>query len=88
MEPGDVVTCIDKKPFPNNTIAPAVVEGEIYTIKRKHICKCGESHLDVGLESEVETVTCYKCREVLPDSSLIHWAHISRFTQGMQQSLK
>lgn len=71
--------CMNIAPFPGNKIAPDLTEGAIYKLKQVHTCKCGEVHFDVGLISEVNSVTCYKCREELPKGDVHHWAHSSRF---------
>lgn len=79
-----ILKCINKEPLPGNKIAPNLQVGHGYAILNIHVCGCGQHHYDVGLVGEdIETVTCYKCREVLPygDShSPIHWANSSRFS--------
>jgi hypothetical protein len=74
-----ILKVINTAPMPGNKIAPPLTLGEAVRFRKMHICKCGERHYDVGLSSEVNSVTCYKCREELPDGDEIHWAHSSRF---------
>lgn len=83
MQETDVVKVIKTDVLPGNKIAPPFKLSEHYTIKSTHVCKCGELHIDVGLVSEINFVTCHKCREQLPngqpEGSANHWAHSSRF---------
>jgi hypothetical protein len=72
--------CIINSRLEGNDTKPDLVLNGQYVVKKEHTCKCGEVHFDVGLKSELNYVTCYKCREVLPDSDHnIHWCHSSRF---------
>lgn len=79
-----MVKCINTAILPGNRIAPALTHDAVYLLSQIHVCHCGEQHYDVGLRNdEIDTVTCYKCREVLPQVAnsgiTIHWAHSSRF---------
>jgi hypothetical protein len=78
MEVNDEVVCNNTKPLQGNDVAPPLNEGETYTIKEIHVCKCGKQHFNVGLPMEVNYVRCHACQEELPATN--HWAHPSRFT--------
>ncbi len=73
------IKCINNNRLVGNDLKPDLKINGLYELKEVHTCKCGEKHYDVGLVSEINWVTCYKCREVLPNSDKIHWAHSSRF---------
>lgn len=76
------VKTIDVKPLKGNDVAPPLGEiNKLFTIKQMHFCSCGMEHLDVGLKSIHNRITCWHCKEVLPNSSSggIHWCHPSRF---------
>lgn len=76
---GQQVRVIFDKLLPGNSIGPDIKNGDIYPVKGSYTCKCGELHLNIGLESELNSITCYKCRESLPLSDVIHYCHSSRF---------
>jgi hypothetical protein len=75
----NVLTCINQERLPGNDVAPPLTEGEEYTAKEVYVCPCGQSHVDVGLKSNYNWVSCYKCSEKMPKGDEIHWCHPSRF---------
>ena len=77
--PENKILCINSKILPGNEIAPMLTEGCSYVAKHVIQCKCGETHINVGLESTLNYISCYKCRQELPDKW--HWCHSSRFTK-------
>ncbi len=77
MKINDIVICINDKPLEGNSIAPKVERFLNYTIEDIFECKCGQKHLNVGLELKINYVECYKCRETLPPSN--HWCNSIRF---------
>lgn len=81
MKKEDKVEVINDRVLEGNERCPDVANGQIYEIKNVYICRCGEEHVDIGLTSTLNFVTCYKCREDLPDGDKIHWCHSSRFYQ-------
>jgi len=76
---GAALICKNDKPLKGNTIAPPVKLDETYEAKQVITCSCGKKHIDVGLVSEFNWVSCNDCKEVLPESDKIHWCHPSRF---------
>jgi len=76
---GGGMICVNVKPLGWNKIAPPLELNKEYYMIKYFVCSCGETHLDVGVTSECNYVSCYKCGEVLPDSDKIHWCHASRF---------
>ena len=80
MKDGILMPCINSKPLEGNDVAPPLEEGTHYTIVSTHVCSCGQEHYDVGLKSEYNWVTCYKCKTKLPKGDQIHWCHPSRFS--------
>lgn len=76
---GEALRVINVAPFGERKIAPPLTLGSIVNLHKTYICGCGENHLDVGLISEYNFITCHKCYEELPDGENIHWAHASRF---------
>lgn len=79
MKQNDEILVINDKVLPGNDRSPDISNGQTYKIKSVHICKCGELHIDIGLTSTLNFVTCYKCREELPRGEETHWCHSSRF---------
>lgn len=79
MKKDNVVIAMNNKPLTGNTIAPPLVEGTQYVIKEVYTCKCGQEHIDVGLASMYNYVSCYTCKLELPKGDKIHWCHPSRF---------
>jgi len=71
--------CLNDKPLKGNDVAPPLKEGEKYSAKNVIKCSCGKEHIDVGLVSDYNYITCYDCSEQLPDGNKIHWCHPSRF---------
>ncbi len=78
MKENDIIECINIEPLEGNNIAPPL-ELKEYTIKQLFTCGCGQTHVDVGLQSEVNYVECYKCRQTLPNSKEVHWCNSIRF---------
>ena len=79
MQTGDKVIAKYIDPLPGNTIAPPLKMNESYEVKETHICGCGNQHIDVGLVSTVTYVSCYECKQELPDGDKKHWCHPVRF---------
>lgn len=77
MELGDKLKVVNILPLKNNSIAPDLDVLKEYECKEIFVCKCGEEHIDVGLELNLNYVECYKCRETLPKTT--HFCHSSRF---------
>lgn len=75
---GDNITCNNNLPLKGNMIAPPLTIGTDYPVVNVITCDCGSKHIDVGLKSEYNYITCYECKEKLPNSE-IHWCHPSRF---------
>lgn len=78
---GQVLICKNNQPLEGNTIAPPLTVDEKYTAKEVLICDCGQDHIDVGLKSKYNFITCYKSKTELPRGTKIHWCHPSRFEQ-------
>jgi hypothetical protein len=85
---GDKLIATNIKPLPNagsdengHKIAPPLsVDGE-YIVKSVFLCKCGQDHLDVGLVSKYNFISCYKCGYSIDGSDKIHFCHPSRFVK-------
>lgn len=67
------------EPLKGNTIGPPLLAGENYLIIDIYACRCGQQHIDVGLKSEYNYITCYTCQQMLPQGEKIHWCHPIRF---------
>ena len=76
-----VLKCINVAPLDGNTVAPPLTLEAEYSPAHVHKCKCGNVHFDVGLKSQYNFITCWHCKEVLPNSETggTHWCHPSRF---------
>lgn len=79
---GDSVIINNDKPLPGNEIAPPIIVGQRLEVKEVLTCKCGSKHIDLGLKSKVNWVSCFECSENLPRGSEIHWCHPSRLTKS------
>lgn len=79
MTAGGIVTAINDKPLPGNSVAPPLELGKTYVIAKVIHDKKGNPHLDVGLKSKYNFITSYETKEELPDGEKIHWCHPSRF---------
>jgi hypothetical protein len=77
MNINDKITVVYDGFLPEKTEKPNLRNGEEKIVKATHVCGCGELHLDVGLLSELNYVSCFKCAEVLPGEA--HWCHSGRF---------
>lgn len=73
----DEIKCVNQNLLEGNSNGPDVKLGDIYPLKSIHTCSCGKQHYDVGLPLTLNYVTCYDCKEELPDTT--HWCHPSRF---------
>ena len=65
--------------LPGNDVKPPIKIGEEYICLGTYSCECGESHINIGLKSDYNYITCYKCQEELPQGDVVHWCHNSRF---------
>lgn len=77
IEINNEVKCINDLSLKGNDKSPEVYEGTKYKVINIIKCNCGEEHFDIGLISTLNYITCYKCRQELPNGP--HWAHSSRF---------
>jgi hypothetical protein len=79
---GDKVKCIIKDILPGNKYGPDLeLDNSEYIVRNIVTCGCGRQHLDVGLPSYLEYVSCYECNEELTQGTVIHWCHASRFVK-------
>lgn len=77
----DDMKCVNSLPLEGNTVAPPVVVGQNYLLQGIFFCKCGQEHFDMGLKSKYNYISCYKCKEPIPNGDSIHWCHPSRFIE-------
>lgn len=84
IQAGQKLKVVKIDPLLGNKIAPSLVLGEEKEVKEVITCKCGSKHIDVGLISEVNYVTCFECKLELPRGDSIHWCHPSRFEELKQ----
>lgn len=75
----DNLTCRNDSPLPSNNVAPPLKVGESYVAQDVITCSCGSKHVNVGLVSEYNYISCFECKAQLPDGDKIHWCHPSRF---------
>ena len=75
--PEDKIICINSDTLKGNDKGPDLHLGRAYKALQVIKCKCGETHIDVGLKLNCNWVTCYICRQELPGDE--HWCHSSRF---------
>jgi hypothetical protein len=88
MEPikkelGESLTCYNNLPLSGNEVAPPLKIGQTYPLKQIYTCKCGQEHYDVGLTSNYQWVTCYKCKQPIPKGDQIHWCWPLRFEKSL-----
>ncbi len=62
-------------------IAPPLVLDQTYEVKGVTVCKCGQDHIDVGLKSKYNFISCYKCGHEIIGGDKIHFCHPSRFVK-------
>ena len=75
----DKLICKNNAKLPGNDVAPTLNLEEEYGAKDVITCTCGSKHVDVGLKSNYNFISCFECKEPLPDGNQIHWCHPSRF---------
>lgn len=80
---GEWVHVIKTEPLPGKDIAPPLMIGEEKQIFSVYVCHCGQDHVNVGLMSRYNFVTCYNCDMDLPNSLHVHWCHPSRFERNL-----
>lgn len=51
----------------NKPIAPPLALGHEYKPLKAYVCNCGHNHVDVGLVSKFNYISCTNCGEKLPD---------------------
>lgn len=76
---GDNLKVINDGILPGCEIGPKLKNGEDHIAQQVYYCKCGQEHIDIGLLSNLNYVSCYKCEEHLPQGHSIHWCNSIRF---------
>ncbi len=56
FEEDESVICVNIDLLEGNTIAPPLVLPSKYIVKNRHVCECGQEHIDVGLNSLYEYI--------------------------------
>lgn len=79
IQKGDKLKCIFNTVLPGNTIAPDLKLGSEYIAQAICLDSAGNQHIDVGVESDVNSVTSYATKERLPEGP--HWCHPNRFVK-------
>lgn len=79
MKEGDTIICIKTDVLPGNGIAPPLKLEKEYTIREVIQDSKGNPHFDVGLPSDLFTISSWDTGELLPRGDKIHWCHPSRF---------
>lgn len=74
----NILICKKTEPLKGNTIAPPLTLDQEYPALQVITCGCGKKHIDVGLKSEYNFVSCHACNEILPQTE-VHWCHPGRF---------
>jgi hypothetical protein len=74
-----IVEVLENKALSSSGIKPELNIGDKHKVKETCTCKCGQTHLDIGLVSKYNYISCYKCGEELPRGSSIHWCNSIRF---------
>lgn len=76
---GLTLRVIHDKILTGNDVGPDIKNGITYVALDTYTCNCGELHIDIGLKSIYNSISCYKCGEELPNGSEVHWCHELRF---------
>lgn len=76
---GDKVVCIIDKALSKSGEGPAVKIGEEYTVKEIITTRGDHDHLDVGIRSQLGSVSCLETGDIIPRGNIVAWAHPSRF---------
>lgn len=71
--------CINVLPLVGNEVAPPLELNKEYEKVETYTCRCGQEHYNVGLKSNYNWISCYKCGIPIPKGDMIHWCHPSRF---------
>lgn len=79
MEKGSIVRCVNAQVMPGRKIGPPLVLNQQYEVKEVLVDKQGYEHVDVGLLSEHNYITCFETGEELERGDRVHWCHKSRF---------
>jgi hypothetical protein len=74
---GDIVIAVFTQPLPGKEIAPKLTLKAEYEIKTICEDKKGNQHIDVGLKSDVNSVTSFETNKELPGG--IRLCHPNRF---------
>ena len=77
----DILICKNDKPLEGNDLGPPLELEEEYEAQELYKCSCGQAHINVGLISNYNWISCYNCSSQLPYGDTIHWCHPSRFVK-------
>lgn len=76
---GQTIVCINDKKFPDKEVGPPLKEGQEYIVKEIITTAKGHDHLDVGLKSEYNYISCQEVHVNIPRGDEIHWCYPGRF---------
>ena len=77
IQVGDKLKCIFAEKLPGKEKGPALKKGEEYECRSIHLDSKGNSHIDVSLPLEINSVSSFATGEELPPTT--HWCHPNRF---------
>jgi hypothetical protein len=73
--------CINNQVLKNNDHGPLLIENEKYLVKEVYTDADGYDHIDVGVVSRLNWVSCYETKKPIPRGDKIHWCHPVRFVK-------
>ncbi len=76
---GDKVKCIIDKALSSSDYGPNVELNKEYEIKEIITTRNDCDHIDVGIRSELGSVSCLETGDLIPRGNVIAWCHPSRF---------
>lgn len=76
-EEGDNVIVVKIEKLPGNSMASPLKMGNKHVVLSTTTCSCGKQHLNLGLASEYNSISCHSCKKDLKDGDKIHWCHPS-----------
>lgn len=77
LKVGDNVRVVNHLPLKGNENGPTFTKKE-YVVKQV-MTHNGHDHIDVGIDSPFNTITCWETGEELPDGDKIQWCYPLRF---------
>lgn len=76
---GDTVKCVINEVLSKSGYGPTLELGKEYKVEEIITTSGDNDHLNVGVRSELGSVSCLETGDLIPRGNVVAWCHPSRF---------